>query len=274
MIDHTVALYCITDDLLKAVGHREDTRRSLSDAEVITTALVAALYFGGNLEHSRRLMQQAGLMPRMLSKSRLSRRLHSVADLLYGLFHQLGLVLKEMSATTTYRLDSFPVAVCDNIRIARCRLARGKEFRGFCAAKRRYFYGVKVQVVTTADDIPVEVAFLPGAASDARGLDVLPLELPVGSRLFMDSGYTDYAAEDAARDEAGVEFAVCRKKNARRCDDPWRAYYKELERKRVETTFSRITNLFPKKIHAVTLRGFLLKVTLFVVAFAIERAFI
>jgi hypothetical protein len=67
MIDHTVALYCIVDDLLKAVGHREDARRPLSDAEVLTTALVSALYFGGNVQHSRRLMRQSGLMPRMLS---------------------------------------------------------------------------------------------------------------------------------------------------------------------------------------------------------------
>lgn len=67
--DHTVAIYCIVDDLLKAVGHREDARRALSDAEVITTALIAARYFGGNVEYRGKLMRQSGLMPRMLSKS-------------------------------------------------------------------------------------------------------------------------------------------------------------------------------------------------------------
>ena len=41
--------------------------------------------------------------------------------------------------------------------------------------------GVKVQVLTTASGIPVEFAFLPGRASDTRGLDVLPLELVAGS---------------------------------------------------------------------------------------------
>ena len=34
----------------------------------------------------------------------------------------------------------------------------------------------------------VEFAFLPGSASDVRGLEVLPLSLPAGSELFMDSG--------------------------------------------------------------------------------------
>ncbi|MEH2239444.1 MAG: hypothetical protein V7K30_25100 [Nostoc sp.] len=33
------------DDLLKTIGHREDIRREMSDAEIITTVLVAAMFF-------------------------------------------------------------------------------------------------------------------------------------------------------------------------------------------------------------------------------------
>jgi IS5 family transposase len=274
VIDHTTALYCIVDDLLKAVGHRDDRRRELTDAEVITAALVAALHFGGNLERSRALLRETGLMPRMLSRSRLNRRLHAAAGLAYTLFHQLGAVLKEASPSTKYLLDSFPVAVCDNVRIPRCRLARGEQFRGRAAAKRRYFYGVRVQVVTTEEGVPVEFAFLPGAANDTRGLGVLPLALPEGSELFMDSGYTDYGAEDAARESDGVAFSVQRKRGSRRWDDPRRAYYKQLMRRRIETVFSQITALFPRHVHAVTLDGFLLKVSMFVIAFALDKAFI
>jgi Transposase DDE domain len=274
VIDHTTELYCIIDDLLKATGHREDTRRVMSDAEVLTTALVAAQFFGSNLETARHFMHSTGLVPQMLSRSRLSRRLHAVAELAYTLFHQLGAVLKEASCSTKYLLDSFPVAICDNIRIPRSRLAHGKQFRGRLCSKRRYFYGVKVQVVTTEEGVPVEFAFLPGSASDTRGLDVLPLALPAGSQLFMDSGYTDYGAEDAAAELDGVEFAPSRKKNSKRSDDVWRSYYKQLMRKRIETVFSQITRLFPKHIHAVTLDGFLLKVSMFIIAFALDKAFI
>ena len=274
MIDHTTELYCIVDDLLKASGHREDARRVMSDAEVLTTVLVAARFFGSNLEHARHFLRETGLIPRMLSRSRLCRRLHGVADLAYTLFHQLGDVLKEGSRSKKYLLDSFPVAVCDNIRISRSRLARGEQFRGRICSKRRYFYGVKVQVMTTEEGVPVEFAFLPGSASDTRGLDVLPLALPAGSQLFMDSGYTDYGAEDAAKATDGVEFAPSRKKNSKRSDDCWRSYYKQLMRKRIETVFSQITSLFPKRIHAVTLNGFLLKLSMFIIAFALDKAFI
>jgi len=213
-------------------------------------------------------------MPRMLSRSRLNRRLHAVAELAYTLFHQLGAALKEMSTSTKYLLDSFPVAACDNIRIKRARILRGAQWRGRSAAHRRYFYGVKVQVVTTEEGVPVEFAFLPGSASDVRGLEVLPLCLPEGSELFMDSGYTDYAAEDAARELDGVTFGVQRKRRSRRWDEPWRAYYKQLMRKRIETAFSRLTAMFPRRIHATSFRGFLLKVSMFVIAFALKKAFI
>ncbi len=33
----------------KAIGDKEDSRREMSDAEIITTALAAAMFFGTNL---------------------------------------------------------------------------------------------------------------------------------------------------------------------------------------------------------------------------------
>lgn len=52
MIDKVISLYAITDDILKAIGHPADCRRSL-DAEVLTTAFVAATFFSGNQTHPR-----------------------------------------------------------------------------------------------------------------------------------------------------------------------------------------------------------------------------
>ena len=89
----------------------------------------------------------------------------------------------------------------------------------------------------------------------------------------MDSGYTDYGAEDVARVLDGVTFAVQRKRGSRRWDEPWRAYYKQLMRKRIETVFSQITAMFPRHIHAISFRGFLLKASWFVIAFALDKAF-
>ena len=46
MLDEIVAIYAIVEDLLQAIGHQEDRRIQMSDAEVITAALVAARLLG------------------------------------------------------------------------------------------------------------------------------------------------------------------------------------------------------------------------------------
>lgn len=42
--DKIIALYSIVDDLLKGIHHKEPMNRRVFDSEVITTALVSALY--------------------------------------------------------------------------------------------------------------------------------------------------------------------------------------------------------------------------------------
>lgn len=54
----------------------------------------------------------------------------------------------------------------------------------------------------------------------------MPLCLPEGSELFMDSGYTGYAAEDVARQQVSITCAVRRRRNLRRWDELRQAYYK------------------------------------------------
>ena len=41
--DKIIGIYCLVDDLLKGIGHKEDSRRKVSDSEIMTTAIVAAL---------------------------------------------------------------------------------------------------------------------------------------------------------------------------------------------------------------------------------------
>ena len=149
MIAEIIAIYAITDDLLKAVGHQEDCRARLSDAEVVTTALVAARFFSGNHQTAQDYLKEHGLMPNMLSRSRFNRRIHRLFLPLLDLFDYLGSMLKSIGATTEYLLDSFPVPICDNIRIPRVRLARSEDFRGYIASKKRYFYGIRVQLLVT-----------------------------------------------------------------------------------------------------------------------------
>ena len=274
MLNETIAIYAIIDDLLKAIADKEDCRREMSDAEILTTVIIAAMFFNGNHSKACSYMKDHNLIPNMLEKSRFNRRLHRISMLINDLFHQMGMVLKEISDCTEYILDSFPVPMCDNIRIFNVKLIKAEEYRGYIASKKRYFYGVRVQLLTTKSGIPVEFVFMPGSASDIRGLNALPLNLPPGSEVYSDSAYTDYTVEDDLETISQISLKVMRKKNSKRQDEPWNQYIKQSTRHYIETVFSAITCVFPKSIHAVTYQGFLLKLEAFIFAFTLKQAFL
>lgn len=269
--DKIISIFCLVDDLLKQIKHKEHPFRKVSDSEVITTAIVSALYFGGHLDNARGFMKMTKLSPQMLDKSRFCRRLHNLESLICSLFLQIGQYLKDISGAADYIVDSFPVAVCDNIRIANCKLLKGKQWRGKQCSMRRYFYGVKVQVLTTEKGIPVEFSFVPGSESDVQALKKLPLSVAPESNIYGDSAYTDYTIEEDARLGDEINLMIQRKSNSKRKDEPWIRFLKEYSRKRIETSFSEIKNLFLRKIHAVTFKGFLLKILMFIVAFTFNK---
>ena len=268
--DKIIGIFCFVDDLLKTSGHYEDNRRLVSDSEIITTAIISSLHFGGHQDKARQFMKMTGLVPNMLDKSRFNRRLHALAELIYSLFMQIGYYFKYISCEMSYILDSFPVAVCDNIRIANAKLLKGKQWRGKQSSMRRYFYGVKVQLLVTKDGIPVEFGFVPGSENDSVSLKKLPMELPAESEEIADSAKTNYEVEDMLL-ENEIALKVHRKSNAKRKDSTCAAFIKEYMRKRIETTISEIKGLFLRKLHAVTFKGWLLKITLFIFAFTLNK---
>jgi len=155
MVNKTVGIYVFFDDILKSMNYKEPETRRTGDAEIITVVLIAARYFGGNIDTSLCFVRSTGLMPDMLSKSRFNRRLHNIGELLSELFFYTGQAIKDINLQTTYSIDSFPVAVCQNIRIINSKLVKGKEYHGYCASKRSYFYGFKVHMIVTSEGIPV-----------------------------------------------------------------------------------------------------------------------
>jgi len=265
-----IVIFCLCEDMLKSLHHYEDSQRKMSDAEVMTTALVAALYFKGNFLMASRFMYDMGYIPNMLSKSRFNRRLHAISELFLTLFLRLGETWKKLNERSTYVLDSFPIQVCDNYRIRRSKIVQGEEWRGYIPSKKRYFYGVRVHVLVTEHGEPVEFFLMPGSFSDTSALRLYEFDLPEKSWVTGDKAYNDYLIEDVMR-EAGLELVPLRKKNSRRKVPPFFYYLQSTIRKIVETTGSLIERLLPKSIHAVTAKGFELKVALFVVAVSINH---
>jgi hypothetical protein len=273
MDEQIVAIYVIVDELLQAIHHREDKQCRMRDAEVMTTAIVAALFFSGNYEAARSLLAEPRYMAKMLSKSRFNRRLHRVKPLFLRLFALLGAHWKDLNADSIYIIDTFPVAACDNYRIDRCRLYQGEAYRGYIASKKRYFYGLKIHLLVTKDGQPVELFLTPGADSDVACLDLFDFDLPDGSEVYADRIYNDYLLEDVINETGTVRFEPLRKKNSKRPHPPWQRAWISFHRKRIETTGSLLEQRLPKHIHAVTALGFELKVVLFTLALSFDFVF-
>jgi Transposase DDE domain len=275
-LDDTITtIYCLCDDFLKAMHRFDDPQVRLSTAEVMTVPLVAATFFGANINKTCRFLREYGYMPKMISQGRFNHRLHAIDPALWeGLFSLLAEFFKRRNSEQTYAVDSFPVVVCDNIRIRRCRLypqtEHGEAFRGYISSKRRYFYGLRVHLVVTGAGEPVQFSLVAGSEADVTVFKDLRLDLPEGSVICADKAYTDYHYEDLLKEAASLHLKAQRRKNSKRAMPMWEEFLSKPIRKYIETVFSGITNLFSKKIHAVTPRGFELKIVWSLLAFAIQ----
>ena len=176
----------------------------------------------------------------------------------------LGQHLKHLNTQACYVIDLFPVAVCDNVRINRCRLPEGEAYRGYPASQYCYFFGFKIQSFMTYDGLPVELYLHAGSNADITGLKAPDPQLPEGSVLYAAAAHTDYTLEDEQREAGQVELAVDRKANSKRPHGPWQNSLIQQFRKGIETATSQIIERFPKSTRVVMAQGFAPKMPLFV----------
>ena len=126
-------------------------------------------------------------------------------------------------------------------------------------------------MLSTSQGIPGQFCFVSGSESDVQALKKLPLSVAAESGIYGDAAYTDYTIEDDMKETEMVELMIQRRSNAKRKDEPWLRFMKEQMRKGIEATFSQIKALFLRTIHAVTFKGFLLKLILFIFAFTLDQ---
>ena len=272
MDSEIIITYCICDDYLRMINHWEDPQCRMSDAEVMTTALTAVLYFGGNFALAQRFLGRPVYIPPMLGKSRFSRRLHRIKHHFLAVFGLLAEIWKALNNEHIYSLDTFPVPVCDNYRIPRAKIYQAEAFRGYLASKRRYFYGLKIHMMVTKTGQPVEFFLTPGSFHDGGCAPLFDFDIPSGSTVFADRSYNLYWLEDVLQ-ETGIELLPIRKQNSKRAFPPWMKYLQNVYRKAVETAGSLVNQRLPYHIHAVTAACFELKVTLFVLALSFSYVF-
>lgn len=271
--------YYVIDEYLKNCGLHIETKCSasgdypkLSDAEVLFVFFMSFSNYGGNYTKSMSSLFNAGFIKNKLSRGQFSTRIKALNQYIFQLYYLFTEIAKHNN--NKFSLDTFPLSVCHNIRIKRCKLLKGKQYRGYNSSKKQYFYGVKVHMITAADGIVTEFEFSPGAVEDLAGYNLLNFDLPENSELNMDKAYNFYSKEDLLREIALIKPNVIRKSNSKKEDNtPYQNYIKQVERRHIETNISMIERLFPKKIHVTNEAGFYLKILGFILAYNMELFF-
>lgn len=210
-----IFIYCLCDELLNAIKHHDDCQSMMSNAEIMTFAITATLYFHGNYAKTHLFFSSHKYFSYLLGRSRLNKRLLRIPQETWVQVLSVCHACLNDRKNREYIVDSFPVPVCHNARISRCKLLREKCYHGYCSSKKMYFFGIKVHILVTADGVPVEVVFTPASESDIRAFKRMNLDLEENAIIYADKAYTDYMYEDLLLD-AKIHLCSHRKRNAKR----------------------------------------------------------
>lgn len=267
-----IFVYCFCDDFLKSLRFKSDPQCKMNQAEIMTVAIIAALFYGGNFSRARQALMWNGHIPNMLSESRLNRQLHKIDFSIWEtIFKIIAKAFQKSNTSLEYLIDSMPVEVCANYRSYRCKLLKGKEFIGFCKAKKKFYYGFKLHLIASKDGLPIEFLITPASVADITAFKMMEIDLDSNSTIYGDKAYNDYGFEDMLYETSEICLISERKNNSKRQHSGCMRYLQGKLRKRIETTFSEITRLLPRKIEAVTARGFLMKCLIFICSFALQK---
>jgi hypothetical protein len=269
MQDTITAIFCHVDDFLKALSWKDDKQCRLSLAEIVTIALTAARFFAGNLEAARIFLHEHGYVPD-IGKSRLNRRLHAIPTFFWH-YIVAYLASKQHPDCMHFLVDSFPIAVCHPVRASRRSLFRGKQYVGYNASKKGWFTGLKVHIIATFRGQPKEFAISAGSVHDLKALQKMYLgTLPRGSTIFGDKAYTSEPFEKELFTNKDILLLAERRANSRRGQSLIYSRYGKKIRKRIETAFSQMVSWLPRRVHAVTNRGFVLKLMMLIAALSVD----
>ncbi len=263
-----VAAYVVIDETMRALGHRSHTLAQVSDAEVLTVAVVAARHFQNHHALALATLQRQGYLSGALSPSRFNRRLHALADWFRLLLETLAELL---ASGDCFLIDSMPVPACKRARAGRCRTVRGRVYCGACPAKGEKVFGWRLHLVCTLGGIPVAFDLLPAGPHDLTPIYELTAGLPEGATVYGDKGDNSADDEQWLWDHSELRLVPQRKKNM------WPNEWDDVlalqeERRRIETVNSQLAAMGLQHLHVRTVAGLERKVHAALLALTCARA--
>lgn len=270
MQNQITAIYCICHEVVRTCRIKDDPQCKMSTAEIMTFALISAITYGCDYRKTRLVSFHHRYFSKIVSHSQIVRRIHQIPECIWMLvFYSLQILLRNHDENY-FIVDSFPVKAYENHKSFRARIFAGKEYHGYTASKKQYFFGIKVHMIVDINGIPIEFSFTPGSASDIKSLQQFSLNLSKGSVILADKAYSSYEFEDLLFNIEGIKLLPKRRCGLKRQNSSIENAILSNNRNKIETVFSSIIRRMPRYIRATTEKGFCLKVLFFLLAYMVN----
>jgi hypothetical protein len=140
MINKVITIYCVCDEVIRSFGILDDPQCRMSSAEIMTFAITSASIYGCDYKKSRLVCKNFCFFKKILSHSQLVRRIHRIPNCVwYMVFYALQMLLRN-TENLTFIVDSFPVKAYENHKSFRAKIFSDKEYHGYTASKKQYFF--------------------------------------------------------------------------------------------------------------------------------------
>jgi hypothetical protein len=138
MNEQSIAIFCICDEVVKSFAYSDDPQNKMNTAEIMTFALISAMHYRADYRLTRLVSISLRYFPKILSHSRLVRRIHAIPQEMWRIVFQVLQMYLRKSNSEYFIVDSFPVKAYENYKSFRAKIFRGKEFHGYTASKKQY----------------------------------------------------------------------------------------------------------------------------------------
>lgn len=269
-------------------------------SKVLCVAAVADIRNSKNHQRTLKEFKLEGFKDYVLDKSQFSRRIQNLDSDIPGLVEIIAIYgesqldnypLKQIEKQI-YVVDSKPISICQNIRIPNCHLAKNhlskdkvenkktgrlrkkvdEDYRGYCASKREYFYGFKLNLMKNCLDLPREYTIHTGKTGDLDCFRSLNLNLPPNSEILGDKAYNDLQLEEDCKylpEYQKLKLNPIRKRNTKQMHSS--DYYIELGKRIIRRPIETVFSQFNSKIQATSLNGFVMKIHFSVLGRSIQQ---
>jgi hypothetical protein len=239
----------------------------MSDSEVITISLTIETFFNGCEEIGYAFVSQflRHLFPHLLDLDRFNHRRRQLIRVIEAIRRQIRQQLLDPKENIRL-VDSAPVTLMTYTRGSRCESVHGPEYFGVVTSKKGKFFGLRLHLTTTPDQLIDEWMLAPASVPDGKAVDAL-LENCTDLAVIGDKAYNDEELEDRLWRKRRIRLLPLRKSNQKKQwpDDVRRALGRV--RHRVETVFSVLTTVFNvQRPRGRTLAGHVVRVATCILA--------